>query len=361
MAALKLLALVFVFAPSSFSWQLGNFTKLDWANPIMGPEPNTSFFCPVRQELVNWEKKDVFNPTALVKNGQVHLLYRAEDEVGAYKGTSRVGLAISSDGVNFYRETIPIFYPDNDPAAQEFEWEGGCEDPRIVEDSTGTYFMTYTGYNGSLARLMVASSRDLHSWTKHGLAFGQARNGSYLELWSKSGSVVSTLIDERFVATKIQGKYWMYWGESDIYAATSDDLINWTPVTKPSAESELLPIFSPRPGKFDSWLVEPGPQSIILEEGIVLIYNSKNKNPNDGGDPELPLGTYSAGQVLLNKTNPTQLLERTEDYFITPDKDYEVIGQVNNVVFVEGLVHFKGKWFLYYGTADSKIAVASSD
>ena len=47
-----------------------------------------------------------------------------------------------------------------------------------------------------------------------------------------------------------------------------------------------------------------------------------------------------------------------ETYFMKPDKPYEISGQVNHVCFVEGLVKFKNKWFLYYGTADSKIAVA---
>jgi predicted GH43/DUF377 family glycosyl hydrolase len=47
-----------------------------------------------------------------------------------------------------------------------------------------------------------------------------------------------------------------------------------------------------------------------------------------------------------------------DTYFMTPDKPYETTGQVNQVCFIEGLVNYKGKWFLYYGTADSKIAVA---
>jgi predicted GH43/DUF377 family glycosyl hydrolase len=41
-----------------------------------------------------------------------------------------------------------------------------------------------------------------------------------------------------------------------------------------------------------------------------------------------------------------------------PDNIYEISGQVGHVCFAEGLVNYKGKWFLYYGTADSKIAVA---
>jgi predicted GH43/DUF377 family glycosyl hydrolase len=64
---------------------------------------------------------------------------------------------------------------------------------------------------------------------------------------------------------------------------------------------------------------------------------------------------------LFDKTQPYKLLDRTESYFIHPDKDYEKIGEVNEVCFVEGLVFFKNQWFLYYGTADSKIAVAVAD
>ena len=48
-----------------------------------------------------------------------------------------------------------------------------------------------------------------------------------------------------------------------------------------------------------------------------------------------------------------------EKNFIMPDKPYEIAGQVNQVCFLEGMVHFKGHWLLYYGTADSKIGVAS--
>jgi predicted GH43/DUF377 family glycosyl hydrolase len=98
---------------------------------------------------------------------------------------------------------------------------------------------------------------------------------------------------------------------------------------------------------------------MLQEDGILLIYNSRNKL--EKGDKNLPDGNYAAGQILLNKVNPAEVLERSDNYFITPDKDYEITGQVNNVCFVEGLVHFKKRWFLYYGTADSKIAVAVTE
>ena len=148
--------------------------------------------------------------------------------------------------------------------------------------------------------------------------------------------------------------------------ATSEDLINWTPVEKSkggipdsidnTGKVSLLPVLKPRKGKFDSQLVESGPFALITKKGILLIYNSKNSK--EYGDTTLPAGDYSAGQALFDNNNPEKLIARTQSYFIIPNKPYEITGQVNNVVFVEGLTYFKSKWFLYYGTADTKIAVA---
>jgi predicted GH43/DUF377 family glycosyl hydrolase len=72
----------------------------------------------------------------------------------------------------------------------------------------------------------------------------------------------------------------------------------------------------------------------------------------------LPKYTYAAGQALFDLNIPYKLIDRSNSYFIFPNKDYELVGEVNNVCFVEGLVSFKNKWYLYYGTADSKIGVA---
>jgi predicted GH43/DUF377 family glycosyl hydrolase len=95
---------------------------------------------------------------------------------------------------------------------------------------------------------------------------------------------------------------------------------------------------------------------MLTDKGIVLIYNSRNDSAI--GDTSLAEGTYAAGQVLLDKNDPLKVLQRTENYFLKPDKPYEITGQVAHVCFVEGLVKFNNKWYLYYGTADSKIAVA---
>ncbi|RDC65685.1 glycoside hydrolase family 130 protein [Adhaeribacter pallidiroseus] len=335
------------------AWTLGPFRKEDALNPILGPDSTTKFYDPIRRDSVKWEEKDVFNPAAVMRNGQVHLLYRAEDKIGKFAGTSRIGLAISQDGLHFKRMPNPVLYPDND-FMKKYEWEGGCEDPRVVETLEGTYVMTYTTYDGKTARLCVATSKDLQTWKKHGLAFGKAYNGKYKDIWSKSGAIVCQRQGSQIVANKINGKYWMYWGDTDMFMATSDNLLDWTPLEE---NNKLAVAFGPRPGQFDSRLVEPGPPAMITEAGILLIYNSMNLDK--GGTAALPAGTYTAGQILLDPKVPTKVLQRTANYFMKPEKEYEITGQVGNVCFLEGLVFLNNKWFLYYGTADSKIAVAT--
>jgi predicted GH43/DUF377 family glycosyl hydrolase len=137
--------------------------------------------------------------------------------------------------------------------------------------------------------------------------------------------------------------------------ATSDDLIHWV-VAENDESHKMIPVLHPRMGYFDSRLVEPGPFALLRENGILLIYNGSNAA--NFNDPLLPKFTYSAGQALFDKENPFKLIDRLEGHFIYPDKPYEKTGEVNEVCFVEGLVYFKNRWLLYYGTADSKIAVA---
>ncbi len=337
--------------PADSSWALLPFTKADTVNPVLVPG-NSTFLDPLRRGLVKWEEKDVFNPAIVVKRGKLYLLYRAQDKIGRPAGTSRIGLAVSEDGYHFTRWPVPVLYPAED-AQKSLEWEGGCEDPRIVQDERDIYYMTYTAFDGQTARLLVATSRDLVHWTKHGSAFADAYNGKYSRTWSKSGSIVSQYLGSKIVAKRVLGKYWMYWGDQDIRAATSDDLIHWTPVQVGSA---LKVVLAPRPKHWDSDLVESGPPAMITKEGILLIYNGKNRLTD--GDSSLPEGMYGGGQVLLDKNDPTRVLRRLDHNFIHPDRPYEITGQVGQVCFVEGLADFNGRWLLYYGTADSRIAVA---
>lgn len=329
------------------SWALLPFEKVNDANPVLVPGTG-EFTCPILKQKVKWEEKDVFNPAAVVRHDTLFLLYRAEDTIGKYAGTSRIGLAWSVDGIHFTRRPEPVLFPDED-FMKVYEWEGGIEDPRIVEREEGLYILTYTSYDGKTARLCLATSNDLIHWTKH----GPMLTDEFIDTWSKSGAIVSKQNGDKIYAERINGKYWMYFGDTDLFMATSEDLIHWQPVLE---NGKLKSVLKPRAGYFDSRLVESGPYALIKDEGILLLYNGMNLD--EGGDPEIAKGAYCSGQALFDLNDPTNLVNRLEKNFLRPDQPYEIQGQVNQVCFIEGMVPYKGKWYLYYGTADSKIGVA---
>ena len=342
-------------------WALGGFVRPEKANPIITPNPSNQFDCPMQDKKIGWEESDVFNPAATVKNGKIYVLYRAEDNsaTGIGKRTSRIGLAESEDGIHMKRRKTPVMYPDKDNM-KEYEWEGGCEDPRVTMTEDGLYVMAYTSWNRKVARLCIATSHDLVKWEKHGPAFAKAYNGRFKDIFCKSGSMVTTIKDGKQVLTKIDGKYFMYWGEHAVYAATSDDLVNWTPIL--DEKNELATVIKPRPQYFDSALTECGPPAIQTDKGIVLLYNGKNQTNDSKRDKRFTAGAYCAGQILTDPKEPMKVLQRLDVPFFRPMASFEKSGQyVDGTVFIEGLVFFKNKWYLYYGCADSQVSVAIYD
>lgn len=336
-------------------WITG-FTK-PAQNPILKADSTFTFLDPNTKKLVRWQKADVFNPAALVRNDTVFMLFRAEDNPKAYLGgrTSRIGLAWSTDGLNFTKHPEPVLYPDSTLHVQ-WDYPGGCEDPRVVETEEGEYVMTYTSWDQKTARLTIASSKNLMDWHKEGPAFEFANNGKFLDAWSKSGSIVTRQEGDKLIATKINGKYWMYFGERGAKLAWSDDLYDWTPLE--DEKGEFLIVMPTRDGKFDSFLTEPGPPAILTDDGILLFYNGKN-DEGDLADPNIAKGTYCGGQALFDKNNPEKLLKRMDQPFICPSLPHETTGQyAAGTTFIEGLVFFQDKWHLYYGTADSFVGLA---
>lgn len=331
-------------------------------NPVLRADPAPRFTDPRTGESVAWQQADVFNPGAVTWGDSVYLLFRAEDDPSAILGhrTSRIGLAASVDGLAFRRDPRPVLYPaDDDNAA--FENRGGCEDPRVVHHPDGGFLMHYTGWNREVARLCVATSPDLRTWTKHGPVFQDAYGGRFHDTWSKSGSVVCRVgEDGALTAAQIDGKYWMYWGDAVVGLAYSDDLLDWTPVL--DADSTLYDPLPKRRGHFDSGLSEPGPPALLTDAGILVLYNGKNAEVDSLRDTALPPGMYSVGQALFAADDPMRLLARQDAPFLWPSLPHETTGQyAAGTTFAEGLVRFLGKWWLYYGTADSMVGVAVSE
>ena len=336
------------------SWTIGSFAR-PTSTPVITPDSRSVFFDSLAQTTVHWEYTSTFNPAAVVRDGSIYILYRAEDDSGEMKiggHTSRLGLASTEDGIHFVRRPSPVFFAADDEQ-KDREWPGGVEDPRIVESEDGTYVLTYTQWNHKSTGIGIATSKDLIHWTKHGPVFSKSDLPAYHSY--KSGGIVTQLIGGRLIAARIKAKYWMYWGEVEIHLATSSDLIHWEAVN--DTHGDPVTVLKQRPGLFDSGFPEVGPPPVLTAKGIVLLYNGKN-DANHGA-PELDPGAYSVGQALFSANNPSQLLERTKEPFLKPQLPFEKSGQyVTGTTFAEGLVFFKKKWFLYYGCADSLVGVA---
>ncbi len=275
-----------------------------------------------------WESAGTFNPAVIQHNGKFVMLYRAQDAAG----TSRIGYAEGSDGIHFTRRAEPVLSPE-----AEYEKDGGVEDPRLQRFGD-TYYLTYTGYNKKDAQLCLATSQDLIHWQRKGVIL-PAYKGNWNKGWTKSGAIVPE---------KIGGKYWMYWlGTSadktdQMGISYSTDLLHWTEATE-------TPVLPRRPGKFDSRVVEPGPPPILTPSGIVLIYN--------GADDNL---IYQTGVAVFDRTDPRMVLSRTDEPIFAPEKEWEKVGQVPNVVFVEGMAREGNRWLFYYGGADKCVGVAEA-
>jgi predicted GH43/DUF377 family glycosyl hydrolase len=294
-------------------WPFGNWQRLS-DSPVISPQGN------------GWESAGTFNPSVVMHDGNIVMLYRAQDA----NGTSRLGYASSTDGIRFTRRPEPVLSPEAD-----YERGGGVEDPRLVKIDN-TFYLTYTAYNKKDAQLALAVSKDLVHWDRKGVIL-PAYKGRWNVGWTKAGAILPE---------KIDGKYWMYYlgtapdKTDQMGVAYSTDLLHWT-------DALDVPVLPRRPGRWDSRVVEPGPAPFLTADGIVLIYN--------GADDSL---VYRTGIARFDRKDPRRVLSRTEMPVFVPEAEWEKKGQVPNVVFVEGMIRQANRWLFYYGGADKYIGVA---
>ena len=154
--------------------------------------------------------------------------------------------------------------------------------------------------------------------------------------------------------------HYLFWGDSNICIATTNDFFNYTQT------SECL--LKTRPGHFDSALVESGPPPLQLSDGnFIFVYNSAQNtnipNPKPGWSLQ-----YNVGYAILNGTSPTQVLERAEEPILSPQLSWEtcddstyVPGATPDVVFTNGARKVDGvpnTWILYYQGCDTRMGLA---
>ena len=302
--------------PTPYAPPFGAWTRLNGGAPILQPR-GTGF-----------EARGAFNPAVVRHDSRFVMLYRAQDA----NGVSTLGRATSHDGVLFVREDQPVLVPE-----APYEKGGGVEDPRLTRID-GLWYLTYTAYDGKDAQLALATSPDLRRFDRRGVIM-PANTGRWNVHWTKSGAILPE---------RVNGKYWMYY-MADAEGAYDQTGVAWSTDRLTWTEALDTPVLPRRKGSFDSRVVEPGPPPILTDDGILLIYN--------GADDRL---IYRTGWALFDRQDPTRVIARSDAPIFSAERDWEVRGQVPNVVFVEGLVRDGARWLFYYGGADTAIGVAEA-
>ena len=293
-------------------------------NPIIKPDPNLA-----------WQKRAVFNPTALYEYGRVHLAYRAMSD----DNTSVIGYASSADGYNFEdRPREPIYTPrENFEAKLVPGGNSGCEDPRLTRIGDMIYLL-YTAFNGR------SEPRVALSYIKVDDFISRCWN------WSRPILISPPNVPDKDAAIfpkLIKGKYAILhrFGVS-IWLDYVDDL--------QFGDNKWLKgsiIMSPKDELSDTEKVGISGPPIETREGWLLLYHCVSRKTQ-------PM-TYYVAAALLDLKDPSKVLARRKVPILQPEMSYELYGQVNNVVFPCGAVVIGEELFVYYGGADSVIGVAT--
>jgi predicted GH43/DUF377 family glycosyl hydrolase len=101
----------------------------------------------------------------------------------------------------------------------------------------------------------------------------------------------------------------------------------------------------------ESWealKIGAGVPPIKTDKGWLVLYHGVNEEH-----------VYSAGAILLDLKEPTKILGRTRTPILSPEEQFELKGDVNNVVFPTGACILDSKLFVYYGAADKVICLAT--
>lgn len=290
--------------------------KRNSANPIMLPDPTSE-----------WETYNVFNPAVIYHNNLWHMHYRAQ----GLDWISRIGYAVSLDGINWNRLRRPVLEPHDETDAR------GVEDPRVVEIE-GNFYMTYTAY-GSTFQFGV---KPTHSG---GGILPMIARSTNLITWERLGPIVTgeNNKDHVLFPRKINGKFTaLHRRHPQVWLAYSDDLIYWS-------EKDMSSIYGPRSGSaWDSQSVGNNGVPIETSEGWLVL--------NHGYNPDR---VYRIGAVLLDLDDPTKVIRRPLNPIFWPREIWELRGDVPNVVFSCANPVVDGKVYVYYGGADHVIGLAT--
>jgi predicted GH43/DUF377 family glycosyl hydrolase len=314
---------------------------------------------------LEFENDGVLNPAVIREGDNVHIFYRA-----VQKGNfSTIGYCRLDGPLNVVeRWDKPFIIP-------EFDYEShGVEDARIVKIDD-LYYMTYTAYDGINAQGALATSKDLVHFKKHGIIVPPITYSKFVFLAEKSGKVNENYYrnhkfyyqesdpDEKmllwdknvvFFPRRIKGNlvflHRIRPGIQLVSVKSLEDLTKefWKDYFHNFHKHIVIdPLF-----EHESNYIGSGCPPIETEHGWILIYHGVQ-------DTDKGLVYSACAAALLDLDDPRKEIARLSYPLFSPEYRWELIGEVNNVVFPTGAAIFGDSLFIYYGAADSHIAVAS--
>lgn len=279
-------------------------------NPLLSPNP-----------LHPWEALNVFNPAVTWHNGLFHMLYRAQ----GVDYVSRIGYAVSRDGLTWNRMEGPVLAPHNGP-----EDCRGVEDPRVTP-LDGTFYMTYTAYGAHSYFPMIARSDNLITWEDIG-PLEKAQNKDHV------------LFPER-----IGGRYAiLHRRPPHIWIGFSGDLVHWT---------DHQVIMEPRPDNgWDAVSIGANGLPIKTEHGWLLFYHGYGEASAETAFRPV----YRHSVALLDLDDPTRVIHRPRGFTMEPEEPWEIKGDVAYALFSCANIVVGDEVYVYYAGADRLIGLATA-
>jgi predicted GH43/DUF377 family glycosyl hydrolase len=245
---------------------------------------------------------------------------------------SRIGYAISEDGMHWNRLREPILVPSMGRLDSR-----GVEDPRVVSIE-GTYYMTYTAYGSAY----TGKGEPTHAG---GGILPMIARSDNLITWQNLGPIVrgEDNKDHVLFPRKINGKYAaLHRRWPNVWIAYSDDLITWS-------EEDMVSIFGPRSHiEWENTSVGGNGVPIETSHGWLVFYHAYDSHR-----------IYQQGVCLLDLHDPTRMLKRPDKAIFRPEEIWELRGDVPNVVFSCANLVIDGVIYFYYGGADHVIGLAT--
>lgn len=274
---------------------------------------------------VPFRVNSIFNPGAVKFNNEYLLISRIEMP----NGRSSFALATSSDGYKFTVSKKPILTPEDHKNCFDYvEW--GIEDARITKIEN-TYYLTYTGYSKYMPVVILAETEDFKKFKIH---------GPITEPSNKDCSLFPE---------KIDGYYWKVDRPSadknrDIWISKSPDLIHW---------GGFKVLMQPEQGTWEANKIGASSNPIKTKDGWLMLYH---------GVRGFEISSiYKLGVVLLDLKKPWIVKGKSKEPILSPQENYERIGDVGNVVFSNGwIIENDGSVKIYYSGADTNICVADT-